>query len=376
MILPPSWALAAADAVRHAGLRSRQPLRTLAPRSETLAARVERLRNAWEQSRASDVGNLIAAARDLFEAACLEADYDDANDIIADAFIDLGAGLAEQNRNVFAFPNIDLTRTMTAAEARYVTSELGEIQTRLEHDQRLDEFYTEGLSDIYAALLNGLPTQADEPTPFTVPLYALLDASDLINFFLTTFLRDLEPETPDAVASLAFAGTRDQLWDNLLAISKITPDQLQKTPHKLCWPEKSDLSPPDMVRAYLANTPLLAFVETELPFALPPEARFEHCHIVGGSGHGKTQLLQLLIHGDLERTSDDGPSVVVIDSQGDLIRTISHLELFDPESADSLASKFMLIDPNDIEFPVALRHVRCESGTHQHVSSLRTGKDS
>ena len=42
----------------------------------------------------------------------------------------------------------------------------------------------------------------------------------------------------------------------------------------------------------------------------------------GGTGHGKTQLLQLLIHHDLQESRQDNRSIVVIDSQGDLIRTI------------------------------------------------------
>ena len=42
--------------------------------------------------------------------------------------------------------------------------------------------------------------------------------------------------------------------------------------------------------------------------ALPLSARFEHTHIVGGSGHGKTQLLQQLILYDLERVNAAHPS--------------------------------------------------------------------
>jgi hypothetical protein len=36
-------------------------------------------------------------------------------------------------------------------------------------------------------------------------------------------------------------------------------------------------------------------VRNPRPFALPPVARFEHTHIVAGSGHGKTQLMQKLM---------------------------------------------------------------------------------
>src|SRR5512133_2404658 len=48
---------------------------------------------------------------------------------------------------------------------------------------------------------------------------------------------------------------------------------------------------------------------------LPLSARFEHTEIVGGSGHGKTQLLQQLILYDLERVKEGEASLIVIDSQ-------------------------------------------------------------
>ena len=66
-------------------------------------------------------------------------------------------------------------------------------------------------------------------------------------------------------------------------------------------------------------------------FSVSLGVRFEHTHIVGGTGHGKTQLLQLMIYNDLLKAAEGKGSVVVIDSQGDLLRTISHLDLFDPE---------------------------------------------
>ncbi len=84
------------------------------------------------------------------------------------------------------------------------------------------------------------------------------------------------------------------------------------------------------------------------------ETRFAHTHILGGSGHGKTQLLQTLIHRDLTAKTDFPSSIVVIDSQGDLINTISHLALFDPDVEGSLAEQLLLIDPTDIDYPPAI----------------------
>ncbi|MBK7469683.1 MAG: type IV secretion system DNA-binding domain-containing protein [Betaproteobacteria bacterium] len=80
-----------------------------------------------------------------------------------------------------------------------------------------------------------------------------------------------------------------------------------------------------------------------MPLQLTHEERFSHMHVIGGSGAGKTQLLQNLILHDL--TNEDRPALVIVDSQGDLIRNILHLDLpFEP----------LLISPKDINYPPAL----------------------
>ncbi|MEM8971715.1 MAG: type IV secretion system DNA-binding domain-containing protein [Pseudomonadota bacterium] len=357
MIQPPSWALTAAHVARYVGLRSNQPLRRLKPHAEHLSQRLQRLDVAWQHSRLS---NSDAAQNDIalaLEMATETTGRFDATDNLVEALTALGNDLAIQNRQSFDFPDIDLSRSLTAAEARFVSLELSDIETRLANDERIRDLFLDGIDHIYRVLLRALPDRSgdgDTAAQFTVPLYALLDTKDLITFFINCILRDLQPETPDAVAELAFARTRDQLWDNFLAVSNLTPAAFEKAPHKLCWPEDSDLPPPAMIRAYMGDTPLAELTATPMPFSLPHEARFEHCHIVGGSGHGKTQLLQHLIHGDLQAARSGGPSVVIIDSQGDLIRTVSNLALFDPDAENSVAGKFMLIDPNDIAYPAAL----------------------
>ena len=69
-----------------------------------------------------------------------------------------------------------------------------------------------------------------------------------------------------------------------------------------------------------------------------------------------------MIYNDLLKAVEGKGSVVVIDSQGDLIRTISHLELFDPGRPGSLADKLVLIDPDDVEYPPALNLFDLEMG--------------
>ncbi len=82
----------------------------------------------------------------------------------------------------------------------------------------------------------------------------------------------------------------------------------------------------------------------------PLEARFGHTHIVGGSGHGKTQAMQTLILKDLWRLAEEGRgSVIVIDSHGDMINNILHLEMM-----QKLSDRLILIDPNDVDHPPAI----------------------
>jgi hypothetical protein len=157
----------------------------------------------------------------------------------------------------------------------------------------------------------------------------------------------------DVVNAHLFEILRERFNDNAFRASGIPPEKRQSG--KVVWPSHNKATSPDyLVEAYLQGTPFLNFFHSPLPFAIPFPARFEHTHIVGGTGHGKTQLMQFLINHDLVRAMEDSRSVVVIDSQGDLISTISRLAYFSPDGAESLADRFVLVDPNDVEHPVCL----------------------
>src|SRR6202035_4472798 len=93
---------------------------------------------------------------------------------------------------------------------------------------------------------------------------------------------------------------------------------------------------------------------------IPEERRFEHTHICAGSGHGKTQLIQtLIVTEDFDAVQKGQRSVLVIDSQGDMIEKFLHYKYLDPDwqttnGFPNLASRFILIDPADIECPPCL----------------------
>ena len=124
-----------------------------------------------------------------------------------------------------------------------------------------------------------------------------------------------------------------------------------------------DYKSDDVVEAYLQGTKLKALFALKTPFEIPEARRFEHMHIVAGSGHGKTQTMQYFIARDLEGVSRGEKSVVVIDSQGDLINTILAARTLPPE-------KIVLIDPEDIEFPVSLNLFSVGQGRLSGYSAL------
>jgi len=159
----------------------------------------------------------------------------------------------------------------------------------------------------------------------------------------------------DVVNAHLFEILRERFNENTFRASGIPREKWHTSGGKVILPSDNKTTSPEyLVPTYLQGTPFLEFFHSPLPFAIPFPARFEHTHIVGGTGHGKTQLMQFLINHDLVRAMEDYRSVVVMDSQGDLISTISRLAYFSPDGAESLADRFVLVDPNDVEHPVCL----------------------
>lgn len=132
-----------------------------------------------------------------------------------------------------------------------------------------------------------------------------------------------------------FKALREQLDRNLRQTHRTSP----------IYP--ADFKGDDAVSTYLNGTLLEQLFSLKTPFAIPEELRFEHTHMVAGSGHGKTQTMQYLIAQDLRDVAIGAKSVVVIDSQGDLISTILKAKVLEPED-------IVLINPEDIAYPVCL----------------------
>jgi hypothetical protein len=106
--------------------------------------------------------------------------------------------------------------------------------------------------------------------------------------------------------------------------------------------EPTEYKGDDLIFDYLKDTPLYNVFKAPVPVVVPRHIRHEHAVITGGSGHGKTTLLENLILKDVKDAEQ--PSIVVIDSQRALIGKLSRLALvherpliiIDPKEAPAL----------------------------------------
>lgn len=103
---------------------------------------------------------------------------------------------------------------------------------------------------------------------------------------------------------------------------------------------------------FLAGTAFENILSVALPIAFPQALRMSHHWIVAGTGAGKTTALHYLIAEDLQRAVRGECSVIVLDSQHQLIEHLANLKLFAP--GQPLDGKLCLLDAADVEFPIAL----------------------
>ncbi|AYQ27629.1 MULTISPECIES: type IV secretory system conjugative DNA transfer family protein [unclassified Polaromonas] len=219
--------------------------------------------------------------------------------------------------------------------------------------------WREAMVSLLMALYREFPEQAfvdpDENGNFeeysrlspTAPLYTYVKGIPVLihKIIATVFTKDLQNDE-------LFDRLRDQLLINLAQASNIPIEERRTTSKNFVLPQDQSIADDgELLRVYLSGTPFLDIFLVEIPLHIPEAVRFEHTHILAGTGHGKTQTLQFLIAGDIEVAVREKRSVVVVDSQGDLLQTLMHSEYFaDP----SLRERFIYIDPQDMERPVGL----------------------
>lgn len=296
-----------------------------------------------------------ALAVELSFAAFAKAGYED-----VDPFSPVHLATSEailhliKSEPFFVAPvRLDLKTPLPIEQDIALRAQLQRQEQFLSRDHVFFALWKETVVSAVAGLIAALPRNVDlnaeaSEESFAVPLNELLrDPGHALSNFIVPFVANEKVRTGGL-----FAPLRERLSQNINHASGIdTP--ISKKPVVLPS-EAKDQTPSVLTRTYLSGTPFAELCTVAIPFVIPFASRFEHTHILGGSGHGKTQLLQQLILRDLAQLRAGRGSIIVIDSQGDMIRTITHLAEFSPSAEDSLADKLVLIDPNDIAYPPCL----------------------
>jgi hypothetical protein len=179
------------------------------------------------------------------------------------------------------------------------------------------------------SVTNGLPPLAREPfdtediDPNSVTAVDLIDTlgnpGQVIDDAITPFFEH------DVIELGLFKRLREQIDSNY-----------EREGH---MPNADKRSGREIVAAFLRGTELESIFSTKIPFEIPIARRLEHTAIVAGSGWGKTQLLQSMIAGDLQK--ENPPAIVVIDSTGAIVRRVQRLAIFNQKLKDRL----VIIDP-------------------------------
>lgn len=269
-----------------------------------------------------------------------------ASSIVRDALFACAKEILALEKTIFDAADVDFdTAVLSLKEQVDLRRFLRAQEHFLTNQQKAIVLLLETLGGMFAGIAEALPRIPDTTAGLTVPLYALVgNANEIVDKIIGTVCKD---ELID-VGLCAYLQTT--FYENMCAASGIAP--YEETKKRLVNAVSSPLPPEKLIATYLGKTPFAELLATRVPFQIPESARYEHCWMVAGSGHGKTQALQHLIADDLKLVADGKASVIVIDSQSDMIRAISGLKAFG--SGGDLDGKLCLIDPHDIGYPVCL----------------------
>lgn len=254
---------------------------------------------------------------------------------------------------LFVLPAVDWGRTRTIAEFWEIREELTRQQKVVDDFDRNTELVQLATAAMLMSIYDACPAllqDADEADGISVPtdlLRSLGDVGEITEQVLGVGLAD------ELIKAALLPRLQSRLEYNLVAASGGNPADPASFKRAFKKPSQYDAkTPEEMVETFLGGTPMAALFDQELTFTIPTKSRFEHHHIVAGSGHGKTQTLQYLIAQDLAAMEVEKRTIIVLDSQGDLIKNIAKLDVFGPGGA--LHDRLVLIDPTDVEYPVSL----------------------
>ena len=308
------------------------------------------VRAAYESSPYSDQDAEIDFVRELVEDACSRAERVPASSL-QDAMHELVWRLLTEEPVIFGMPEAPDFDHLSLAQVQEWRAFLVVKERVLGDPKFYVDVWREKIVRIFEGLMPSFPSyafaetnSAQTSTGYTVSIIDVCGRpAEAVERTMATMYDD------DVVNAGLFNFVRRRFDDNLCRVSGVTREEASRSRSLVLPTTARDLAPREIAASFLAGTAFAEFFLADVPFRIPEKSRFEHMHILAGTGHGKTQTIQHLLTADIDRVMRGEASIVVMDSQGDLIRTISNLKTFaeHPE-------KLCLIDPHDIKHPVAL----------------------
>jgi Type IV secretion-system coupling protein DNA-binding domain len=319
-----------------------------------LRATASRLRSSSRFQSKDDVREYII---DLLVEVCGESDLC-ISAIVAEPLGNIIWRLLEREAFLFDDERID-GQADTLKDGVKLRERLRGVITVLSREQHYLSIWRHAMKALLIGIVEVLPVNAltdPEPdgtvvsTPVLHPSTPMYELVDDLPHVLTCIMGTLcAPDLIEAGLFSYFSGSIDR---RLCIASGIPWMERISSKRKVILPiDRPDMPPSELCSLYTDETLFEGFFAIPVPIPIPPEVRFEHTHIVGGTGHGKTQLLQYLIMDDLHHALDSNLSLVIIDPDGTLIKTISQTDYF---GEYLLADRAIFIDPSDVEYPVGL----------------------
>lgn len=254
---------------------------------------------------------------------------------------------------LFLLPRVDWTERHSVTEYWEIRDELNRqrkfVEDFADSGQRIITCVTTCLAPLYAACPQLVLTEEpDSGITFSCRLIDMIgDIGVVTERIMSAVVEDDYEEAP------LFARHRERLDYNLIIASGGNPADPKAFNRAPKLPSKADSSnPAELVGTYLGGTPLANLFAQDTTVVMPTRARMEHHWIVSPPGGGKSTMLQYLLMQDFERVARDEASVVVIDSNRDLAKSIEGLKRF--AKGGDLEGRLIVIDVEDVEYPVAI----------------------
>jgi len=288
----------------------------------------------------------VMAAAEVFRERGAPADNDRLIRLVGQSASDLLAA-----EIFFGFPHIDFAVPLALDESLALRAYLEDKRRFLLTAQTCLEDWTHRFVGLWATLFDQLPDvifRADASggsgaLTLQRPLaQAMADPVAAVQGLVLSVVSE------EVAASGLFRNLSSIVRDNMWTATGVREEDRATSSRPPLLPRDCKEAATRVPALYLAGTPFAGLFEQTMSLAISKQHRFEHCHIIAGTGHGKTQLMQAMMLADFDDA--ERPAVVAIDSQGDMMRTLARLDRFNPAHDDRL----IILDPADTEWPLRL----------------------